>query len=436
MKNFLNTLCVLMGMSVTMISCLGDGENNTYSAAYDDMAITSITLGTLNRYTQTISSNTGNDTIIKSQLTGSAYNLTIDQLGCRIFNHDLLPVDTDLKHVLISSLTTKNNAIATLKSLTSDSIMVITTSDSIDFSTPRVFRVYSSKMDTWRDYTMTLNINPSAGVTFGWRKIATIEEVAKEDWTDKHLVTFDDSVRLVDRDVVVLNGILLTGGLHGDVAYRLNNQTIEYSTDMENWTTATVDGQPTALQHLLGTGTKEIFALGTDGGMKHSSDYGETWQDEVLADDADLLPVSDMAMTAWKYDPVDSTDYVLMAGNDSSDNIRVWRKISQYGGPTKGGQWVYMEGFSGLNGLQRTAADDSQATDEQMPSLVFYNDIVLAVSSKKKVYESYDQGLSWAQSTKYVLPWSMTGERVLMGTAKDMLWLVTDSGEIWQGTLR
>jgi hypothetical protein len=91
-----------------------------------------------------------------------------------------------------------------------------------------------------------------------------------------------------------------------------------------------------------------------------------------------------------------------------------------------------MEGVSGLEDLQRINGSEG----EQLPSLVFYQDAVLALGSNNTVYESYDQGLSWAQSTTYAFPKSLTGERVMIGVAKDMLWLVTNSGEIWQGTKR
>jgi len=430
MKNILKTLCVLTCLSVALSSCLNsDDETNT--AVYDDMAITGITLGTLNRYTHTLSSYTGNDTIVKTTLTGSAYGMTIDQLNHTIYNHDVLPSGTDLKHVVLSSISTKNNSIATLKSPTSDSIMVITTGDSIDFSSPRIFRVYSSKLDSWRDYTMTLTSNPAAGIAFAWRMTATIAEIAATGLSGKHLVTFGDSIRLVDGGVVVINDMK-----NGDAAYRLNGQSVERSTDLENWTTV-VAGEPhPALQRLVGAGTRELFALGMDGKMMHSSDNGVTWQDETLDDDAALLPVKDMATTAWDYLPVDSADYVLMVGNDGDNHIRVWRKISQYGGPTKGGQWVYMEGFTGLDGLQRTAADATADASEQMPSMACYGDVVLAVGSKKTVYESVNQGLTWYKSKTYALPSALTGEQVLLGSAREMLWLLTDSGEVWQGALR
>ena len=78
------------------------------------MAITSFTLGSLNRYTYSTSSTTGNDTVIKTKLTGSAYPMTIDQMNCLIYNHDPLPIGTDTAHV-VCTVTTKNNGVVTIK---------------------------------------------------------------------------------------------------------------------------------------------------------------------------------------------------------------------------------------------------------------------------------------------------------------------------------
>ena len=94
-----------------------------------------------------------------------------------------------------------------------------------------------------------------------------------------------------------------------------------------------------SLSILLGTATTELFALGTDGKMKRSEDNGVTWQDETLDEDVSLLPVSQIAMTHWNYSPIDSTDYVLMAGTNQQGDVCLWRKVSQYGGDSKGGQW-------------------------------------------------------------------------------------------------
>ena len=101
MKKILMTLCVLLGASTMLTGCLGS-DSDTQVTSYSDMAITSITLGTLNRYTLSTSSTTGNDTIIKSTFSGSSYPVLIDQLDYRIYNKTELPVGTDLEHVTLT----------------------------------------------------------------------------------------------------------------------------------------------------------------------------------------------------------------------------------------------------------------------------------------------------------------------------------------------
>lgn len=397
----------MLGALLTLTSCLGSSDDET--TVYSDMAITAIKLGTLNRYTESTSSSTGNDTIIKTTMTGSNYNMTIDQLGSRIYNHDLLPSGTDLQHVIITSISTKNNGIVAIKSPTSDSLRIFSTSDSIDFSVPRVFRVFSSSLDGHRDYTVELSIDENANLSFEWRKMDTRAELA--GWTDKHLVAFGDSVCLADRQVVTKE----------TSAFRLNGTNIERSEDFETWTTIGSNN----LKQLLGMGTKGLYALSSDGKMKRSDDQGATWQEETLDEDASLLPISDVAMTAFNYTPLDSTDYLLMAGTDATGEMRIWRKISQYGGPTKGGKWVYIP--------------TDQTNTFVLPllkqlSMTYYNERILALGNDHVIYESRDQGITWRESTTYTIPSAVTGDNMtIVADSKNRLWLVTDTGELWKG---
>lgn len=406
MKRLFRPLCVMLGALLTMTSCLSNNDDDT--TVYGDMAITAITLGTLNRYTHSTSSS-GNDTIIKTTLTGSAYNMVIDQNTYRIYNQDLFPSGTDLAHVTISSVSTLNNAVVTLKSPTSDSIRIISSSDSIDFTTPRVLRVYPSDMSGYRDYTVTLLASENTGLTFEWKKLDIRTDL--QGWTDKYLVAFGDSVCLVDQNVVAKDSC----------AFRLNGTAIERSEDLASWTTV----GSAALKQLLGFGTKGLFAMGTDGKLKISEDDGATWQDETLDEDTSLLPVTDMAMTAWNYEPLDSTDYLLMVGNDLQNKVRVWRKIHQYGGPTKGGKWVYMSVDTNNPYLLPL---------QQHLSLTYYNGIVLALGSTKVMYQSTDQGVTWKKSSLYALPSDVQGSIVnMVADSQNRLWLISDTGEVWIG---
>lgn len=407
MKKIFNALYVMLAALLTLTSCLGSSEDET--VLYSDMAITAVTLGTLNKYTETTSSTTGNDTIIKSTMTGSAFSMTIDQLGNRIYNQDLLPLGTDLKHVLISSISTKNNGIVTIKSPTSDSIRIFSTTDSIDLSYPRVFRVFSSNLEDYRDYTVELKIDETSNLSFGWKKMDTRADLA--GWSDKHLVAFGDSVCLVDCQVVAKDSY----------AFRLNGTSIEYSDDMTNWAVMGSDN----LKQLLGMGTKGLFALSNDGKMKRSDDNGATWQEETLDEAATLLPVSDVAMTSFDYAPIDSADFLLMVGTDAAGQMQVWRKINQYGGPIKGGKWVYMP------------VDNTNTfvlPQLKQLSMAYYNGRILVLGNDNIIYESRDQGITWFASMTYTIPASLTGSYVTMASdSKNRLWLVTDTGELWRG---
>lgn len=419
MKTTFRTLCGLLLAAMAMASCLSDDDDN--SAVYDDVAIMQVTMGTLNRYTQTTSTSTGNDTVLKTTVTGSYYPLTIDQLTRQIYNQKELPLGTDVKHVVLSAASAKDGGVIALQSMTSDSLQWLSTSDSIDFSVPRTLRVFSSNGKYWRDYTMTLHVSKTTGVTFEWKKVA---QVSTPDLSASKLLAWHDSVQLVPCGVVV----------RGTDAYRLGDEgLVEMSQDLIKWQRAVgMHYENPDLQCLLGAGTAELYGLSTDGSLKCSSDrWGAVWTDEQLDDSPSLLPDGHMAMVSWPYTPVDNTDYVLLLGSNSRQYdgyVSVWRKLAQYGDAETGGQWVYMP------------ADDVNHYRLPLiayPSLVYYEGIVLCVGNDLVVRQSSDQGISWQTSTTYALPSTLTATQVSMeADAQGRLWLLSDRGELWQGSKR
>ena len=411
MNKIFRTLCVLCVTLFALTSCLSDDDNTTTST-YGDVAITQFTLGTLNRYVSSVSSKTGNDTIIKSTLTGTNYPMTIDQLGYQIYNQKALPVGTDIKHVPLSAVSAKNGGLVLIKSMTSDSLKTFSTKDSLDFSQPRTFRVYSTDGQSHRDYTVTLNVSATEGSTFEWTKMS--DDIAIENFADKHLVAVGDTVMMVDKGVVVKDGAF----------FRMNGTTIETSSDLNDWqAVATAD-----LKLLVGAGTAELFALGNDGLLKHSYDNGQSWTDEQLDDDASLLPAENIAVVCCPYAPSDNTDYMLMAGNSQQDETTttIWRKISQYDPVNESCKWVYMP------------VDDNNhfVLDRQENlSMAYYEGSVLAVGSMMKLYESRDQGITWYTDSDYALPDNLVGTLLSIATTEDgRLWLITNSGQLWIGT--
>lgn len=410
MNKIRSAIGVLLVMVLCMTSCLKD--NNDETVAYSDVAITQLTLGTLNRYTQTVSSKTGNDTVIKTTLTGSVYAMTIDHLGGRIFNQDSLPVGTDVAHVLLT-VSTKNSGYVFLKSLTSDSLQMVSSTDSINFTQPRTLVVYSSN-GTWsRDYIVTLNVSQTTGVNFGWTLMDQRTELG--GWEDKALVAWDDSIALTEKGVVT----------KGEQAYRVTaDLQLQRSSDLTEWSAVATD---TPLLQMIGAGTKELFALGIDGRIKRSVDDGQTWTDESLDDDARLLPDDGLTSVCCPYEQAVNANYILLAGcrADHTDVTILWRKISLYDDSANNGKWVYMP------------YDDNN--NEPLPwqqglSLAWYNGEILALGTDMTVRRSRDQGITWQVSSTYALPGTLEGTEARMTTDRQgRLWIVTNAGQVWQG---
>jgi hypothetical protein len=129
-------------------------------------------------------------------------------------------------------------------------------------------------------------------------------------------------------------------------------------------------------------------------------------------------------MTYWNYTPIDSADFVLMAGTNQQGDVCFWRKVSQYGGDYKGGQWVYMPIEAG-NYFVLPQQDNL--------SIAYVDKVLYALGSNKIVYTSRDQGLTWHQNSNYELPSDIQGTAFAMTADKQgNLWLVTNAGQVWK----
>jgi hypothetical protein len=250
---------------------------------------------------------------------------------------------------------------------------------------------------------MTLGASKTTGTTFGWKKVATRDDL--KGWTDKQLVACADTVLLVDRGTIVVNGTDI-------IAQTPNMQ---------------------GISQLIGATAHEIFALGDDGRLKVATDgIGQEWRDERLDEDASLLPTTGLAMTSWPYTPADSTDYVLLAGyrDAAATYTTLWRKLSPYSRQENQNacQWVYMP----IDGSNRYALPRQDGL-----SLVYYEGSVLAVGNQLNMLQSRDQGITWKTSSVYTLPTGMEGTSVAMAADRQgRLWLVTNAGQVWTGALR
>lgn len=282
MKRIFHVFCGLLAASYLLTSCLKSDEDNT--TYYSDMAIKTFTLGTLNRYIHTTSS-TGGDSVYKLTYSASAYQMNIDQLNHTITNADSLLTGTDLAHV-ICNVTTVNGGIVYVKSLISDTLFYFSSgSDSIDFTQPRVFRVYATDGSGSRDYKVSLNARSQNKGVFSW----TLADKAY----------FPEAKDNAERQAAEQAGL-----------------------------------------NYIGRSLYEAYAINPANGLlMESEDGGMTWKEDLLDTDASLLPTTGICYVCWSLDG--KTDYALLAGytNASDKMMTLWRKLVDDDG---NGRWAYM----------------------------------------------------------------------------------------------
>ena len=384
----LKTLFILLASLTLTASCLSGGDSDTI--LYSDAAITSFTLGTLTLYTETVDDD-GNDTITKSTYSGSSYSFHIDQVNHRIYNTDSLPYGTDVKHVLVT-LTTYNNSYAVIQSIErEDSLVWYNSTDSIDFTQLRKFIVYASDGEGRSEYTVNVNVHQEKKDLFKWEQMAATDypfsPLAEQYWGEN-------------------------------------------------------------IKKFIGHSTHEYYALSVDDKLMVSRDHGATWEEDLLDEDASMLPTQDLSFVSYLIDDVaENTDYVLLVGNRSTETYpqesiaMVWRKIVDNDEYAPKGQWVYMGHLS-----------DSRMALPRMENLVIanYADCVVAMGGKglggctqapyQCIYESRDNGITWKNSSRFILPEleELSTENPLIDMTSDgsYLWLnCVNTNQVWRGLL-
>ena len=164
------TACVML-----TTSCLGDTEEVNLSG-YDDAAIIAFSLGTLNQYTYT-KDDDGEETLSKTTYNGANYKFYIDQDKGEIYNPDSLPYGTDAAHVICIA-TSKNSGYITMRAIDSEDMVSYSSSDSIDFTSPRIFYVTSLNSERQRQYTVKVNVHQQESDKFYWNQRTTNAELS------------------------------------------------------------------------------------------------------------------------------------------------------------------------------------------------------------------------------------------------------------------
>lgn len=67
-------------------------------------------------------------------------------------------------------------------------------------------------------------------------------------------------------------------------------------------------------------------------------------------------------------------------------------------------------------------------------SLLYYNGLILAIGSDKKIYQSRDKGITWKTSKAYTLPEGFDSKDFIAFSDFEYIWIYArDTGEAWRG---
>ncbi len=449
MKKSILSLSVALFSVFLVCSCLNDDETVLSTDCY----ISSFTLGNVKRQVTTVTSE-GNDTTYSVTYSASYYPMTVNQLAGTIFNEDSLPLNSDVSAVL-ATVESSGTVIYRDAEDTEENWQSYSTSDSIDFTSTLVFRVYSPDYSAWRDYTVNVNVHQQDGEIFTWEQMA--EEQLWEAADTMKAVVWQDNIWLfcrTDGAVTVFTTSLADGtqwaeqavtgcgeadvstlAVFGDRLYMTTpDGALISSADGSTWESIAAD----RAVHLLAADSTCLYAL-SDGVLWRSAD-GELWLEEGLESDPSFLPVQDL--TSVSYVQENGLYRILLAGNRSlldfpEDNAAMlWSRSTVEAGGTA--PWTYFN----------VSPDNSYACPQlKFLHIMRYDEVLLALGGASldgvshnaldNLYVSSDNGVTWKEDGVYVLPESVEdaeGALAAVVDADNYLWLVV-GGQVWRGRL-
>lgn len=450
-RKLFSHIAVMFTALLMVTSCLSNDDNGY--TTYSDAAVTGFTLGKVNLYLHTTSSQ-GTDSVYKKTIEGNTYKFYIDQLSNTIYNPDSLPYGTDAKHMVVT-VAARNGGVVALKSLTSDSLRYFSAGDSLDFSKPRQLYVYSNDMTNYQSYEVRVNVHQEEADNYNWtqlttagftstanglravalgKKLVVIETNLPTDGNVSPAVYNTETNSWSTSPVTFGNkaGDNLVG--NGEQAWTLDNGQLFCSTDgltWENKNDATV-GQ------LIGATHDKLYALSANGQLVASADEGATWENEPIDSDVTLLPTQSTAILTFSLKTNQQASRLVLIGNRSKTGYpadayaHIWAKVEETAENSIAQSWFYY--------------DLSEMGTKPLPWLSqlqvarLGNDIIAVgrtdAGQLSPLYFSEDNALSWHADKLLPLPdgFNPTQSFAMTVDADNLIWIIDGTtGKVWRG---
>lgn len=431
-------LIVALAAVLIIIGCSGSDDYEYDTTG--NCIVTNVVIGKLNRVMPTLTED-GRDSTYVVNVTGSYYPMTIDQLSGTICNLDSLPIGTDISKVVFSSFECAGTA--TIKSLTTGADTLFSTTDSIDFSQPRIITAHATDGVSQRSYVVELRVHKEWPDSTTWTRGGIVEELKSmssgwgnvEDGTMNLFARFASgpcyvkapAASLGDWTVNPVNDEHLdvrSVRRMGDKWYALSAGQLVESANGENWSS---DGlTPTNYTALIAAGANVLVATNGED-LFSSTDCGKTWtKDQREAGAIPVAGISGLAMISTA-DPTQERIYFVGSRDGRAD---VWcRTIDTRGEDIY--PWIRI-------------TDDTQ-TENACPlldnyTLLPYDGGLLlmgeAAGNLSELYMSYDGGHTWKTSVMK-RPAAATSTSVCGVAGENGLVYVMlgGSGERWHGRI-
>lgn len=441
MKRKFFAFIALITATLSLSSCLSSDETTVEYT--HDTAITAFSLGSLDRYTKT---KAGKDTLLKANVTGSDYKFYIDQAQRKIYNVDSLPAGTRTAAVL-ATITSKNSSPILLMDINkTDSVAAYySSSDSINFSTSRLIRVYSSDYSAYAQYTVTVYVHKELPYEFKWHELAQNNSQLAA-FSDLKAVACGDDIYVFGKtaegtkvlksainDGSAWSSITMKVGLSSDAyqsavaldgkLYISDAGKVYASADAETWTEVSENAD---IKQLIGASSKYLYAY-TAAGISVSKDKGVSWEQEKLDTDKAYLPTQNISMNvAGVLSAKDVENVMLLGTRDKAlkDTVATtWLRTVDYA--NEDGQWNYLE-------IENNKSGKMPWLDQVITCAADTG--FVALGSNGKWYKSQNAGLTWKQDKMVVLPakFATEGRFAFCRDNQHYYWIIRN-GYVWRG---
>lgn len=453
MKIKILSIMLMLACFVSLVSCMND---DTEVVSYDEAALASFSLGTLQRTYDTKTA-AGKDTTVTVSYTGTQYPFYIDQINGTVWNVDSLPCGTHIDKALCN-MAAVNGGMICLLNQTRDSVNVWQSTDSVDLSYDRGLRVFSNSGKYMRDYNIHVNVSKVAKRATEWYAMPAAEQIGG-------LLAGMRAIRVGDEMVVYGSDGEKTAaystadgktwnsaGIYADadawknivgadgVAYMLNADGMLLRSEVVGVFETVADMAETGVVQLAGGSKSQLFGLTADGNIMLSTDNGNTWKPDTLLDDKDasLLPDANICMVTMKHKiNTDMTmDFMIGTSKNEENTAVVWRKIE--GEPERFAGWDCINVGNDNKKARLPKLDDMCVVNTDKGYLVAIGGVNDgdAKTMKKAIWVSMDQGLTWFSETYLQMPddldASATSWTALTDKDNTLWFFFGKTGQVWK----